>query len=112
MRYRLLGKCIRMFTRDSEREHENDGIQPVFLTVLEQVTDKSAFLGDMGDRLYLSGGWGSQSDALVRRKRHIERLAQHSDEVVSKWAALALSTLEQWIERERHRERQAEQSFE
>jgi hypothetical protein len=109
-RYPLLGKCLRIF-RKKNHEEQND-ISPLFLSMLNQAPDKRLFLGNPWDRVFPRSGSGSFTHALIQRKAQVMKLAEHADAEVRAWAGDAILELDRWIERERRRDRESEQSFE
>ncbi len=109
-RYPLLGKCVSMF-RKTHREEEKD-FSPLFLSLLDKAPDKRQFLGSSRDRLHPRSWSGSLADILMRRKTQIIKFAEHTDEQVKAWITEITPELDQWIERERGRDRANEESFE
>jgi hypothetical protein len=109
-RYTLLGHAISMFRRKSD--DEDNGISPLFLDMLDHAPDKRAFLGDFWTRLHPRSWSGSLADILTRRKAQVLtfRDSPHAD--VGQWVDAILPELDRWIESERSRDREGEESFE
>jgi len=109
VRYPLLGRSLSLF---SSRNEEENSLSPVFAKMLALAPDKRAFLGNFWDRLH-PGGWsGSLADLLSKRRAKLANLLEHEDADVRHWVAEAQLELDRWIERERLRERESEESFE
>lgn len=109
-RYPLLGKSIPMFKR--QQGEEENGVSTLFLEILGHAPDKRAFLGDIWSRLQPRGWSGSLADILVRRRAAITTLGDNVGGEVRQWVTDTLPELERWIEHERKRDREGEQSFE
>jgi len=109
-RYPLLGQCLRMFR--SEKNEEQNEISPLFLSMLNHAPDKRLFLGDLSDRVHPRSWGGSLAHILIRRKAQVMKLAEHSDAQVRALASDLTSELDRWIELERRRDRESEESFE
>jgi hypothetical protein len=99
-----------MFGRKNDEE-END-FSPLFLSLLDHAPDKRLFLGDIWGRLNPRSWSGSLADILINRKAQVMKLAENSDEQVRAWAVETLPELDEWIRRERMRDRANEESFE
>jgi hypothetical protein len=110
IRYPLLGQAISMFSR--RHGEENNDLDLLFLEVLEYAPDKHAFLGDYWARFYPRSWAGALSDILARRRSQILifRESQHTE--VRRWIDELLPHLDHWIEEERKRNREQEESFE
>ncbi|PYF99982.1 hypothetical protein D893_02534 [Thioalkalivibrio sp. ALE21] len=109
-RFPLLGRSIAMFR--SQQGDEENAVSPLFMTILEQAPDKGAFLGDIWLRLPPTCWTGSLADILERRRVAICELGEALGGDVQTWVLDSLPELDGWIERERARDRDAEQSFE
>ncbi len=109
-RYPLLGKCVSMF-RKKNNEEQNE-ISPLFLSMLDNAPDKRLFLGDLWDRVHPRSWGGSLAHILIQRKAQVMKLAEHSDAQVRAWASEVTPELDRWIEYERGRDREGEESFE
>ncbi len=110
-RYPLLGLAISMFEQKSG--DEDSGISLLFLETLDHAPDKRAFLGDLLSRLRPSGGWsGSLADILTGRKDHLLTLRDGAHADVRQWIDDIQPRLDLWIQEERKRDREGEQSFE
>lgn len=109
-RYPLLGNAIAMFKR--QQGEEENGVSALFLEILGDASDKRAFLGDIWSRLHPSSWSSSLADILVRRRAAISALGVNVGGDVQLWVAEALPELDRWIEHERKRAHEGEQSFE
>lgn len=109
-RFLLLGRVIPMFTR--KRSEEKHTVSPLFLEVLGHAPDKRAFLEDIWLRLEPNGWVGSLADILEHRRVAICEMGEALGGDVQTWVLDSLPELDRWIERERTRDRDAEQSFE
>src|SRR6266496_1595087 len=110
-RYPLLGKCLRMF-RKKNNEEQNE-MSPLFLSMLNDAPDKRLFLGDdLWDRVHPRSWGGSLAYILIRRKAQLMKLAEHPDAQVRAWVNEVTPELDRWIEHERVRDRETEESFE
>jgi hypothetical protein len=110
VRYPLLGQSIAMFKR-AQGEEEND-VAPLFLEILGHAPDKRAFLGDFWTRLHPRSWSGSLADILFRRRAQVLKLAENPDPEIRGWSEDMLPEIDRWIERERGRDREEEESFE
>jgi hypothetical protein len=109
-RYPLLGKCLRMFSR--RKNEEQNKISPLFLSMLDQAPDKRLFLGELWDRVHPRSWGGSLAHILTQRKAQVMKLAEHADAQVRAWVTDVTPELDRWIERDRGRDREREESFE
>ena len=109
-RFSLLGQCLSMFGR--KNDGDEIGLSPLFLSILDYAPDKRCFLDNYRHRLYPQSWSGSLANILMRRKTELMQLAEHSDENVKGWVAEAMPELGRWIENERGRDREREESFE
>jgi hypothetical protein len=109
-RYPLLGKSIAMFKR--QQGEEENGVSGLFLDILGHAPDKRAFLGDIGARLHPRSWSGSLAGILARRRAAISTLGDNVGGEVQQWVVEMLPELDRWIERERTRDGDEEQSFE
>jgi hypothetical protein len=112
-RYPLVGKCLCLFTttRD-EKNDEKEELSALFVSMLAQAPDKSAFWGNSWERVYPRSWSGSLADILITRKAQMMKLVEHPDEQVRDLMTATLSDLDSWIEQERGREHTSEESFE
>jgi hypothetical protein len=110
VRYTLLGKAIPMFKRS--QGEESDDLDPVFLELLEVAPDKYAFLGDYWTRLHPRSWMGVLSNILIQRRSQVLnfQISQHAE--VRRWVDDLLPELDLWIEKEKVRDRDKEESFE
>lgn len=110
-RYTLLGHAISMFRRETGND-EDCGISPLFLEMLEHAPDRRAFLGDLSTRFHPRSWSGSLAEILARRKTQLMtfRDSLHAD--VREWVDAIVPDLDRWIEHERGRDREGEESFE
>ncbi|MGH7982757.1 MAG: hypothetical protein ACREFF_06380 [Candidatus Udaeobacter sp.] len=109
-RYPLLGKCLSMFRRKNNEEQNE--MSPLFLSMLDSAPDKRLFIGDLSDRMH-PGSWsGSLAHILARRKAEVMKLAEHPDAQVRALVSEVTPELDRWIEHERGRDREREESFE
>ena len=108
-RYPILGKCLRMFPKDDDKENT---LSPLFLSILEQAPDKLLFFGNLLDRLHPRSWSGSLADILIRRKEQLLKFAEHPDEPMRALFTGVIPELDRWIEHERGRDRRGEESFE
>jgi hypothetical protein len=109
-RYASLGKCISMF-RKKNNEEQNE-LSPLFLSMLDNAPDKRLFLGDLWDRVHPHSWSGSLAAILTERKAQVMKLAEHPDAQIRAWASEVPAELDRWIESDRGREREREESFE
>ena len=109
-RYPLIGQCLSMFGRKNDGDEKD--LSSLFLSILDYAPDKRHFLGNIFDRLYPNSWSGALADVLVRRKGHMMKLAEHLDKEVRGWATETIPELDGWIEIERGRDREGEESFE
>lgn len=109
VRYPLLGRCIKMFSRDGD---DSPDISPPFLSLLEKAPDKKTFLGDFWDQLHPRSWSGSLAHVLSQRKLQVIVFAEKADEQVRSWVAEGLAEIDRWIEHERTLDRAREESFE
>jgi hypothetical protein len=109
-RYPLLGKSIAMFKR--QQGEEENGVSGLFLDILGHAPDKRAFLGDVWSRIHPRSWSGSLADILARRRAAISALGDNVGGEVQRWVVDILPELDRWIEHERKRDRDDEQSFE
>jgi hypothetical protein len=111
VRYPLLGKCLSMFRK--KNNEEQDEMSPLFLSMLDSAPDKRVFLGDdLWDRVHPRSWSGSLAYIFVRRKEQLMKLAVHPDREVRAWANEFTRELDRWIEHERKRDRESEETFE
>lgn len=110
LRYPLLGQAIPMFKR--KPGEESDDLDPLFLELLEHTPDKHAFLGDYWTRLHPRSWTGSLADILVRRRSQVLSFQESPHAEVCRWVDELLPDLDLWIEKERNRDRDKEESFE
>lgn len=110
IRYPLVGKCLRMFSRRNNEEQNE--ISPLFLSMLDNAPDKRLFFGDLWDRVHPRSYGGSLAQILGHRKAQLISLAKHSDAQVRALAAEVAPELDRWIDEAREREREREESFE
>ena len=109
-RYPLLGKCLSMFgEKNNKRQNE---ISPLFLSMLARAPDKQLFLGEVWNRVHPQSWSGSLAHILLQRKTQVMKLAEHPDAEVRAWIGGAIPELDRWIEQERERDLEWEQSFE
>lgn len=109
-RYPKLGQAIPMFKRGQGEESNN--FAPLFLEMLKEAPDKYNFLGSFWTRMH-PGSWvGSLADILIRRRLQVLKLRDSPFGEVHRWVDELLPKLDCWIENERARERQREESFE
>ncbi len=110
VRYPLIGGGLNLFLGG----HDEDAgeLSPVFLALLDRAPEKRAFLGNFWDRLHPHGWSGSLADVLLRRRARIKSLEDHPSAVVRQWVADMDGEFDRWIESERSRDRQHEESFE
>jgi len=109
-RYTLLGSAISMFTR--KPGGDDDGISPLFLEMLDHAPDKRTFIGDLWNRLHLHSWSGSLADILAQRRAQLLTFRESPYADVCQWPDAVLPQLDCWIEQERGREREGEESFE
>lgn len=109
-RYPLLGKSIAMFKR--QQGEEENGVSDLFLDILGHAPDKRDFLGDICSRLHPRSWSGSLADILIQRRAAIMSIGDNVGGEVRQWVADMLPELDRWIEYERKRDRDDEQSFE
>lgn len=110
LRYPLLGQAIPMFKR--KHGEESDDLDLIFLELLDLAPDKHAFLGDYWARLHPRSWMGSLADKLTQRRSRVLRLKESPHAEVRHWVDELLPDLDLWIERERIRDRDKEESFE
>jgi hypothetical protein len=110
IRYPLLGKSLSMF-RKKNNEEQNE-MSPLFLSMLGSAPDKRLFMGDLWDRVHPRSWSGSLAHILDLRKAQVMKLAEHPDAQVRGWVSDVTPELDRWIELERWRDREGEQSFE
>lgn len=111
VRYPLLGQCLSMF-KTSRGGDDEGNISPLFLDVLAKAPDKPAFLGDFWERIHPRAWSGSLADVLIGRRTRLKELETHPDASIRRWVADMQPKFEQWLETERTREREKEESFE
>lgn len=110
IRYPVLGRAITMFRR--KPGDESNELAPLLLEMLEYASDKRAFLGDYWTRLH-PGTWsGSLADILSQRRAQVLKLRESLHEEVRQWVDEIIPDLDRWIENERKRDREQEESFE
>ena len=110
-RYTLLGRTISMFRRKVDDEEDN-GISPLFLDMLHCAPDKRAFLGDFWTRLHPRSWSGSLADILASRKAQVLTFRKSPHVDVRQWVDAILPELDRYIDYERSRDREGEESFE
>ena len=109
-RYSILSSYLTMFDKNGD---EDTGVSPIFMAVMEQSPDKKLFLGDFWDRIHPRSWSGTLlGDVLLRRKQHLLKLLEHSDENVREWLIENIPVLDRWVADERERFKEIEESFE
>src|ERR1043165_572845 len=96
----------------SKMDEEEGPISSHFLEVLDRAPDKPTFLGDFWQRIHPRGWSGSLTDVLVGRRGRLTQLETHGDASVRQWVADMQPDFDRWIDSERSREREKEESFE
>lgn len=109
-RYPLLGQALTMFGR--QRGDESNELSPLFMQLLEQAPDKRDFLGSWFSRMHPSGWVGSLAAVLTQRRENALILRDNPHPEVRQWLDESLPHVDQWIEKERQREREEEERFE
>ena len=109
-RFARLGVALPIFK--AEVMDEATGLSPHFLSVLAHARDKAAFLGDPHSRIVPNGWSGSLADNLTRRKELLTGLSDMADADVDAWLTATNQALDGWIEAERARESEQEETFE
>lgn len=107
-RYARLGECVSLFQED--RAGTDQGLSPMFLTLVDRAPNKSELIGDIYDRLHPRSWSGSLAEILERRKSMLDDLPDHPD--ILAWRTSVLPHLDRWISAERQREIEREESFE
>jgi hypothetical protein len=110
IRYPLLGRAIPIFKR-SHGEESND-LAPLYLQILDYAPDKYAYLGSDWIHLYPRSWTGSLPDILAQRRTQMLKLRGSPHEEVRRWADEIVPAFDRWIEEERTRNREKEESFE
>ncbi|MCU1752790.1 hypothetical protein [Pseudomonas sp. 6D_7.1_Bac1] len=110
LRYPLLGQAIPMFAR--KHGEESDDLNPTLLELLVYAPDKHAFLGSYWTRLQPRSWMGPLADILVRRRSKMLMFRDTPHAEVRRWIDELLPDLDLWIEKERKRDREQEESFE
>ena len=113
LRYPLIGKCLRLFsTKTDEKNEKKEELSALFVSMLTQAPDKSAFWGNLWDRVHPRSWSGSLPDILVTRKAQMMKLMEHPDAQVRELIATIMPEFDRWIEDERKHVRAREESFE
>lgn len=107
-RYPLLGQSISLFT--CQQHEETNEISQLFLALLAHAPDKAAFLGEVYLRLHPQSWTGSLAGILERRRTALEALTEYPDVVA--WYDRSRGEIERWINENRRRESQDEETFE
>ncbi|WP_019919204.1 hypothetical protein [Methyloversatilis discipulorum] len=110
VRYKALSHAISMFKGKSD--DVSNGISPLFLDLLDHAPDKQAFLGDLWTRFHPRSWSGSLASILTGRKSAVMVLRESPHEDVRQWVDTILPNLDRWVEQERLRDQEAEESFE
>jgi hypothetical protein len=110
VRYPLLGQAVAMFRRN--HGDESNELAPLLLEMLEYAPDKRAFLGDYWTRLHPQSWSGSLADILAQRRVQVLKFRESPHAEVRQWVNEIAPKLDRWIENERRRDREQEESFE
>lgn len=109
-RYPLIGRSLHIFpTRDFD---EPKSLSPLFLEALNRSPDRQVFLNGNQGRMGPSGWSGNLSTILEKRVALLAELANHEDAAVRTWVEDQQAALSSWVDHERKRESEKEQSFE
>jgi hypothetical protein len=110
-RYPALASSISMFSKGAT-DVDKAGLSPLFMEILDRAPDKRAVLGDFWARIHPHGWSGSLADVLVARRAKLKVLETHDDPAVRQWLRDMEPVFDEWIERDRARDREREESFE
>ena len=117
----MLSEAIYPFGKESEPfedKQESDGVvlSEQAHTIIDATQDPSTVLGNLCSSVQPSGWSGSLANIIAKRGEAFETLLKHKRADIRKAAEAAIAKINQWEERERHRERaddeRREQRFE
>ena len=101
-----------------EKESEGDGVvlSEQAHAIIDATQDPSTVLGNLCSSVQPSGWSGSLANVIAKRGQAFKALLEHSRSDIRKAAEVAIAKINQWEERERHREQaedeRREQRFE